>query len=483
MAVLNTSTSASISSSQPGPVQSQPLLTTQIIIGNKLYIVEAYLDDGHGNPLPSSVQYSRESLQQIKTHAQELFTAHELHHNTLNQGPLNVIGASSQGLIRHDRSTISHDFLVEPLDRAMAARIASEDTTLDASALKAQDIWNRLSTSILTGQTSPSLSTTSSPQALNTPPADLTTQADPLATSRSNTRSTPFAPSQSADPFNSDPLATPRSSTQANPLSPSHLDDPFHPSSTPRPTPQTDPLARNTTAIPTPITDDPLTTTTPIRPTATLTPPGDGAPVLSDPSTRTEQPLATPRIDDQTTAIPICPPRRIVLSTELQLKNHDFTADDWYETIPLRARLRICQNILKAQSIYPVERRVWERFKEIQQRQPTQGSAQTTLQLVQEEVRRLQQQCNAQTGGLSRRQRNRAEHFLKRYAQHAPAEELHDWIRRYRFNEQFFNFFEEQIEAEGLPIAETERAAWAREHYEEDMPRFVRVLERYLDSN
>lgn len=479
MTVLNTSTSASISSSQQGLVQSQPILTTQVTIGNKVYCVEAYLDDSNGNPLPSSVQYSKESLQQIKTYAQELFTAHDLHHNTLNQGPLNVAGANSQGLIRHDRTIISHDFLVEPLDQAMAARIASEDTTLNASALKAQDIWNRLSTSILTGQTTPPPSSASSSQAFNATPADLTTQPDPLATPRSSPQTTPFTPPQEADPFTSDPLATSRPSPQANPFTSSHSTDPLIPSSTPRPSDQTDPSVRSTTPIPLPVVDDPLTTTASIRPI----PPDDETTVLSDPSTHTEQPLSTPRIDEQSSVIPTRHTRRIVLSTELQLKDHDFTADDWYETIPLRARLRICQNILKAQSIYPVERRVWERFKQIQQRQPTQGSAQTTQQLIQEEVRRLQQQCHAQPSALSRRQRNRAEHFLRRYAQHAPAEELNDWIRRYRFNEQFFNFYEEQVEAEGLPVAESDRAAWVREHYGEDMPRFVRVLERYLDSN
>ncbi len=435
-----------------GPIQAQPLLITQIVFGGKLYRVEARLDDGAGGPLPFTAQYSQEAMRQIQNYTEDLFSAHELHLNSLSQQALAVIGANSQGLIQQDNTTISHDFLIEPLDRGMADRIAPDVAPISHSALKAQDIWNHLSSSILAFQTAappPSISsailTTPSPI---TPPTDLTPLADPLATHT-----------------NSTPLTNP-----STPLS----DDLFFPDSCPPSTPHPD-------ALLTPPIDS--TGTNPLEPVRTLPPPLDDTTALTDLSIPTHLHLDPPHIDQQIT-LPERLPRRIVLSTELQLKDHDFNAENWYETIPVRVRLRICQNILKAHSTQPVEWKVWNRFQEIYEQQASRDrNAPTTAQLIQKEARRLLQQRQSQPSTLKRRQRSQGEHFLRKITENAPQEELNQRFKNYRLNDQFYRFFEEQIEAEGLPIAESDRPAWVRAHYTEDLPRFARVLERYLDSN
>ncbi|MBS0652548.1 MAG: hypothetical protein JSR39_03380 [Verrucomicrobia bacterium] len=480
MSVLTSSTSAPILSPPPGPVQSQPLLITHIVIGGKLYRVEACLDDSNGGSSPFAAQYSQDAMRQIQSYAQDLFAVHELHHNSISQQPLDVIGANSQGVVQRDNTAISHDFLIEPLDRAMAARIAPDVAPIAPSAVKAQDIWNRLSSSILAGQTasSPSLTT---PSPISTP-TNLTPSDGPLL------------------PGSGDPL-TAHANPSTNPLlSEPPADDPF--SSTPRPLPQsrldatTAPLTLpltppHSTLTADPLLPPPLDSSSGIRPPDPVTPLRetlDDAAVLTHP----DAPIDLPEVDlsldpshvEQPNPTQAQPARRAVLSTELQLKDHDFTAENWYEAIPLRTRLRICQNILKAHSTHPVERRVWDRFQQIHQLQASRGGrVQTISQLVQQEAQRLNAQCQRLPSSLTRRQRNQAAHFLRRFAEKAPAEELNQWFSRYRLNDQFFRLFEEQIEAEGLLIAESERPAWVRAHYTEDIPRFARVLERYLDSN
>ena len=93
--------------------------------------------------------YTEEAKRQIHDYTRDLFAVHSLQHNTLSPEPLKVISANAQGIVKEDSTLISHDFLIEPLDPQTALRIASEIPPITASALKAQDIWDRLNATIL----------------------------------------------------------------------------------------------------------------------------------------------------------------------------------------------------------------------------------------------------------------------------------------------------------------------------------------------
>lgn len=180
-----------------------------------------------------------------------------------------------------------------------------------------------------------------------------------------------------------------------------------------------------------------------------------------------------------------------VLPSQLQLRDHDFETPDWYETIPQRTRLRLLTNLWEpyrngqtCTMNQPPERRVRERFENIFDRMPPylkqhSSSALLTLQ----EYRRLKRQCDHNPYSLPEETVPIALRFLSRLKQRAPQEELRELIDQIPVDEEFFRYFEEQIEAEQILTAEFDRSEWARAHFKDHIERFAFVLERYLDNH
>src|ERR1700722_13769302 len=127
---------------------SQPGYITTICFGGTNYHVSAYSEEGNGNKRYLPVNCDQQSFEKIKNLTSGLLNAHEAHRVALKEAAYALKASDSQGLIKLDNTTVSHDFFIEPISSPLANQMANAvslpDHPLQASAVKAQDVWNAL---------------------------------------------------------------------------------------------------------------------------------------------------------------------------------------------------------------------------------------------------------------------------------------------------------------------------------------------------
>ena len=103
--------------------------------------------DGRQTPLPAN--FDQEALNKAKELTKQLFEAHELHNKTLTTPPDEPTEINTRGLIYKNRTTISHDFALDPLNKELSHRLITQLYTAGITPpaiLKAQDVWNGIET-------------------------------------------------------------------------------------------------------------------------------------------------------------------------------------------------------------------------------------------------------------------------------------------------------------------------------------------------
>ncbi len=432
------------------PAQTQGLFITQVVFAGRIYQIHAFIQDSAGQTAPLAIP-DQATMQRVQNYTLDLFAAHERQRSASQQPQLDVIDVTSQGMIQRDHTIVSHDFLVQPIAPDIATRmeadLAATPHPIGAPAIKAQDIWNSLEQTLL--QNIPSAPVYTPPSGTGAPDTHLTPSFDPFNT-----------PPLTVPPIHSAALPSPETTTHTDSTPPPPLDTATPPPQTTTHRDSTPPRELNSTPEP---SDPPVTHTPPVE--------------------RREPPRTTRPRPPRDHRHPL-QPRRLVLSTEHDLKNHNFTDPNWYETIPLRTRIRLCQNIMNCHSTQPMERRVWDKFQAYSDYlRTTDQYAPDTVQLIQEEMRSLQRQVSSLPQTLPRETNRLAHSILRRHSETGKVDNvLTQNINRFPVDDKFLQYFVEQIEAEQLQIAQRERADWARAHCKDEPMRFMRVLERYLDN-
>jgi hypothetical protein len=118
------------------------------------YEVLVLLEDEHGKPMELSAPFDTDTVAKTTRYVENLVHVHQLQQTKTGiASPTEIIEINTKGIQRKDKSEQNHDFLVEPLDAPLAGRLATEfeqqGTTIAASALKAQDIWDHLEKNLL----------------------------------------------------------------------------------------------------------------------------------------------------------------------------------------------------------------------------------------------------------------------------------------------------------------------------------------------
>ncbi len=120
------------------------LMTTSY--GGSEYQVFIYIRDAQGNKtyLPSDCAV----IDKIRGLTSGLLNAHDARRTSAKENPYVLSGINSKGLIKKNNTLISHDFLIQPVSvlvaDQMASSVSSPGNPIDASAIKAKDVWSAL---------------------------------------------------------------------------------------------------------------------------------------------------------------------------------------------------------------------------------------------------------------------------------------------------------------------------------------------------
>ncbi|MBS0604304.1 MAG: hypothetical protein JSS60_04610 [Verrucomicrobia bacterium] len=190
------------------------------------YKVYAYVLAPDGSKIYLPDNCDRQVREKLRTLSWGLLNAHDKKSQSLGETSLEIKGIDSSGLIKSDNAVISHDFTIQPIDQNIAEQMARTLTlsgqSIQASAIKAQDVWNAFEEVVRTSisaspisnparidtTTTPSSTTTSTHPSTSQPPAPHTTQTSPPTpptTSNPTHTPTPIPPSLTPIPT---PLST-----------------------------------------------------------------------------------------------------------------------------------------------------------------------------------------------------------------------------------------------------------------------------------
>jgi hypothetical protein len=407
------------------PACTDPGYVMTLMLGGSDYQVFAYIEGENGtkNYLPSTC--SPEVFEKIRGLTWGLLNAHDSRRSSLNEKPFEMKAVNARGLNKADGTTVSHDFLIQPVSTLVADQMASAISLaghpMQAAAVKAQDVWTTMEEIIRREM-------------------GLPTQPVQLGTTSSTNPPTPHLP--------------PPSSTPSTPTRPSP------PSITP----------------PASQTQLNLTGPTPSSP-----------PLMAQQSSQisTQNPhLISSNSPESNSGVQLPPYRGPITATDLNLRGFKWDQSDWYERIPDRTKLRIVTDILENRSpVGGIYEKVWKMFEVKVCNQPSS----TILGLLDQEKKRLSIRCRALPSPILPTIRREAAQIIAAFHQGLEEEALQEKMlllmeKEFERKEQLFDCIRQQAEAEGVVIEGWDRR-WAQYHYIENTHRFVQALTRWMDIN
>jgi hypothetical protein len=473
--------------SKTRPTTPHSLEITRLTSGGKLYRVDAVVIDQSGNILPFEHIPPRDTAEKIRKYTLELLNAHQHHSSAFDLSRITEI--NENGVILTDDTCLSnHDFLIEEISRETAFQLAPDFPSITPSSLKAQHVWDSLCASILSSQSG--LPIQPSPDQQDTPSIEQEEQGKTTsALNPPKPESPPLNERVSSDQFDfilrreSPILPTQKeiSAEQKNTL------DEEAPGLEQGTQPPNKPLAEeeNTTVF------NPDQFEFVIEKLPALNTDQSEEISSSHPIDTTVSPKIVIKTTELPSPVPATSPTtfsprfiRTVLSTEIQLKNIPIVTKVDFDAIPPRIRLRILKNIQYIRSNHPTENKVYALFDRIQ-KDPQQNlnRLSTVAELIRAEEKLIQEECAQLTDRIKQELRLEAEKALANLMLTGSQEKLRELIPVLSPCKQFMQFFKEQVCAETLSPSSPELSSWIKDHYSDDIPRFARVLERYLDSN
>ncbi len=141
-------TPISQSLSNPSPSANQGYLMN-LSLGGTDYKIYAYFQDSNGVKTYLPTTLDSQNLEKIRNLTWGLFNAHDCRRKSLNEAPYEIKTLDARGLIKSDNSIVSHDFNIAPISppfftNQMVDSLSRAGRPIQASAIKAQDIWNTL---------------------------------------------------------------------------------------------------------------------------------------------------------------------------------------------------------------------------------------------------------------------------------------------------------------------------------------------------
>jgi hypothetical protein len=412
------------------PACTDPGYVMTVTLGGSDYQVFVYTEGANGtkNYLPSTC--NPQAFEKIRGLTWGLLNAHDSRRSSLNEKPVEMKAVNARGLNKADGTTVSHDFLIQPVSTLVADQMASAISLaghpMQAAAVKAQDVWTTMEEIIR--------------QEMERP-----TQPIQLGTATStNPPISPLPP----------PSSTPSTPTPSSPLSM---------------TPQSSQISAQ----------NPQLNLT--GPTSSSPPPM--APPSSQISTQNPQ-LIPSNSPESNSGVQLPPYRAPVTATDLNLRGFKWDQSDWYEQIPDRTKLRIITDILENHSpVGGIYEKVWKMFEVKVLNQPSSN----ILGLLAQEKTRLSIRCRALPSPILPTIRRETAQIIAAFHQGLEEEALQEKMlllmeKEFERKEQLFDCIRQQAEVEGVVIENWDRR-WAQYHYIENTHRFVQALTRWLDIN
>lgn len=197
------------------PISSDPGYIMTLSLGGSDYRVFAYTEDLNGAKTYLPANCNSQAFEKIRGFTWGLLNAHDSRRIAQNETPYDLKMLDSSGLTKGDNTTISHDFLIQPVSNLVADQMASAISLtghpMQASAVKAQDIWTTMEEIIRnemgrTAQPVQLSTSTNSPASnqLSTPPISTVPTQPSSQTLDSNSSSDPSDLNQTPALSNSD---------------------------------------------------------------------------------------------------------------------------------------------------------------------------------------------------------------------------------------------------------------------------------------
>jgi hypothetical protein len=124
-----------------------------LINGGK-YKVYAYIEGADGTRIDLPASFDPQAFQTIFSLTQGLLNAHDSKRQSLSEA-YEIKGLDACGLIKEDGNAVSHDFAIHPtaptVAEPMANLLTRSGKPIEATAIKAQDIWNMLEEEVRKG--------------------------------------------------------------------------------------------------------------------------------------------------------------------------------------------------------------------------------------------------------------------------------------------------------------------------------------------
>ena len=193
--------------------------------------------------------------------------------------------------------------------------------------------------------------------------------------------------------------------------------------------------------------------------------------------------------------VPASPPPSLIrrYSPELDLPGLDFNKADWYETLPIRQKYRIVNDIVEARApggrIYE---KVWMVFQSrVQQSQqigqPAGNVSVQVMKLLERERRALKTEVERSLSIISQGIRSKADRIITTFHTLYPEQPVEQLIQEFMQQEFarkeiLLRYIYEHAIAEQVRIEDWDHQ-WAQNHYCDDSHRFVQALARWLDNN
>ena len=122
-----------------------PTVLMTLSFGGHNYQIFAYIEENNGIKTYLSSHTDPQAIAKIRDLTLGLLDAHDLRRQSLNEAPYDLKRLDAKGLTKADNTTISHDFLIQPLSPVVADQmtnaISSTGHPIQASTVKANDVW------------------------------------------------------------------------------------------------------------------------------------------------------------------------------------------------------------------------------------------------------------------------------------------------------------------------------------------------------
>ncbi len=174
------------------PACTDPGYVMTLTLGDSDYQVFAYIEGENGtkNYLPSTCE--PQAFEKIRGLTWGLLNAHDSRRSSLNEAPYEIKAVDARGLVKADGTSVSHDFLIQPVSTLVANQVASAISLaghpMQAAAVKAQDVWTTMEEIIRREMDRPAQpvqlgtsTTTNSPTSNFTPPSSMSPASTPLS--------------------------------------------------------------------------------------------------------------------------------------------------------------------------------------------------------------------------------------------------------------------------------------------------------------